>query len=219
MSIRPRPGRPKRDQAGEVERRLLDAATALFLSRGYEGTSCEEVAGEAGAGKASLYARFRNKEALFAAVIRRDVERTLLPAADIDVTATLVDRLRTVGIRILQHVLEPHTVAMMRLVVATADRFPSLAHAADRIGWEGGVQRVLEAIEAGADAPGRPEERRVLSEWFIRLVFVPQQMRALLGDDADLLRADAPAQVEIALGLLAECRMLPAREGQRRESE
>ena len=194
-----RGGRPRRDQAGDVERRLLDAASAVFLERGFAGTTCDEVASLAGAGKASLYARYPNKEALFAAVIRRNVERTLLPAAEFDASLSLLERLRAVGLNVLEHALEPHTISLMRLVIATAERFPDLAREAQGIGWEGGVARVERAI---APAGNATSDDRTLAERFIEMAFAPQQLRALLGDDPHELRAHAAGRVDRVLKLL-----------------
>ena len=70
-----RAGRPSRDQAGEVEERILDAAQKVFLARGFDGASVDEIAEVAHAGKPTIYARFPHKEAIFIAVIERMVQR------------------------------------------------------------------------------------------------------------------------------------------------
>lgn len=148
-------GRPPPDKAGDVDRRLLDAALQLFLERGFEHTSCDDIARLAGAGKASLYARYANKDAIFEAVIRRDVQTQPLPAAP-SAPLDLEGRLRLAGRGILAHALQPQTVAMMRLVVGTSIRAPELAAEVNRIGWEGGLQRVRMAILDGQDQPADP---------------------------------------------------------------
>src|SRR5215469_1860277 len=66
-------GRPPRERAGEVEARILEAARHLFLEHGLAGTSMEEIATRARAGKPTIYARFPSKEALFTAVVMRNV--------------------------------------------------------------------------------------------------------------------------------------------------
>ncbi len=48
--------------------RVLDAATRLFSRYGFKKTSMEEVAREGGVAKATLYAHYPHKEALFQAV-------------------------------------------------------------------------------------------------------------------------------------------------------
>jgi AcrR family transcriptional regulator len=55
-------GRSTREQ-------LLQVATRLFATHGYEGTSIEAVLQESGASRGSLYHHFPGKEALFLAVL------------------------------------------------------------------------------------------------------------------------------------------------------
>ena len=51
--------------------RILDAAEDLFAARGYSATSLGDVADRVGIRSPSLYNHFRNKEALYAAVLER----------------------------------------------------------------------------------------------------------------------------------------------------
>ena len=50
--------------------RILDAARALFNARGYAGTTLKSVAAAAGVAPTVVSSLYRNKEALFAAVMR-----------------------------------------------------------------------------------------------------------------------------------------------------
>ena len=75
-----RSGRPPRELAGEVEERILDAAAKVFLERGFEGASVDEIADVARAGKPTIYARFPGKEALFAAVMARTCAKSPAPS-------------------------------------------------------------------------------------------------------------------------------------------
>src|ERR1700756_3648563 len=68
-------GRPPKELAGEVDERVLDAARDIFLKRGFEGASIDEIAQAARSGKQTIYARFRNKRELFTVVVTRDVLR------------------------------------------------------------------------------------------------------------------------------------------------
>jgi hypothetical protein len=71
-----RRGRPPPERAGEVEARILQAVHQVFIARGYEGASIDEIAEVARAGKQSISARFINKETLFREVITRWVHGT-----------------------------------------------------------------------------------------------------------------------------------------------
>lgn len=200
---RGRGGRPPSDQAGEIDTRLLDSATHLFLTQGFDGTSCDQVAAHARAGKASIYARYANKNTLFAAVVRREVERSLNAEHDIAPDLPLSERLIAVGSNLIDHALQPNAVALMRLIIAEARLFPELASEVDAIGRDGGVRRVAEVIAARRSDDHAIEEAMPLATAFIDLMFVPHLMRALLGDDLTALRATAARQVEGKLDILS----------------
>jgi TetR/AcrR family transcriptional regulator len=51
--------------------RVLDAAEDLFAEKGYDATSLGDVADEVGIRSPSLYNHFKNKEALYSAVVER----------------------------------------------------------------------------------------------------------------------------------------------------
>ncbi len=63
---------------------ILDAAERLFAERGFDGVSMREIAAEAGLrNQASLYHHFRDKRALYEAVLERGVDEILsLTAGD-----------------------------------------------------------------------------------------------------------------------------------------
>src|SRR4051795_4139662 len=64
---------------GPVRRRpeVLDAALKLFLKGGYDGTSMQAVANEAGVTKPVVYACFDSKDELFRSLLRREEQRIL----------------------------------------------------------------------------------------------------------------------------------------------
>ena len=64
-----------RRQREKEQRRtaILDAAEKLFFSRRYEAVSMDEIAREVELNKATLYLYFKNKEALYAAVVLRGI--------------------------------------------------------------------------------------------------------------------------------------------------
>lgn len=56
-------GRPTREAAAQLERRILAVAAELFAAQGYAATSMEQVAEICKAGKDTLYRRYASKAA------------------------------------------------------------------------------------------------------------------------------------------------------------
>jgi AcrR family transcriptional regulator len=63
--------------SAERREQLIGVSRSLFASRGYEGTSVEEIAAAAQVSKPVVYEHFGGKEGLYAVVVDREV-RTLL---------------------------------------------------------------------------------------------------------------------------------------------
>jgi AcrR family transcriptional regulator len=55
----------RREKQAETRRRLLDAAEQVFLRRGLQGSSVEEIAAEAGFTRGAFYSNFKSKDELF----------------------------------------------------------------------------------------------------------------------------------------------------------
>lgn len=142
-----RGGRPTKAAALERDERLLAIASDMFLELGFEGTSMERLAETAMVGKATLYARYPDKAALFADVLRRKIliiyatlEEEFQEGLD---DASLETTLCVVGRRLLDQSLTPSAQAMGRILVAQVSRFPELG----RLAFEEGVCRQTKLVE------------------------------------------------------------------------
>src|SRR5437870_13751743 len=71
--------KPAVGRDGDTERRILDAAHAVFVRRGTAGARMQEIATEAGVNQALLHYYFRNKEQLALAAFQR-AGRGFMPA-------------------------------------------------------------------------------------------------------------------------------------------
>ncbi|MEV4348576.1 TetR/AcrR family transcriptional regulator [Actinoplanes sp. NPDC049596] len=118
MSATPSPGRP-RDP--EVDRRIARAALDVFGDAGWAGFAMEVVARRAGVGKASLYLRWSNKEALLADALTEGLPRV----SDVD-TGTLHGDLVELATQMLDLYSGPGSRAAMRLSLE-AGAIPGIA--------------------------------------------------------------------------------------------
>lgn len=111
-------------------RAILDAAAELFLAQGFAAVSMDAVARRAGVSKATLYAHFPGKDALFGAMVAERCDRMAVEASALaghgDGPEAVLRRLcRTV----LGFLVAPSTLAIHRIVLAEAGRVPELAEA------------------------------------------------------------------------------------------
>ena len=81
----------KRDTPSTAER-ILDAAEDLFAEKGYSATSLGDVADRVGIRSPSLYNHFRNKEALYEAVLERLLADFTAPQRELDSGPITYDR-------------------------------------------------------------------------------------------------------------------------------
>ena len=181
--VRPRGrgGRPSRVDSARLSDRILDVATGLFLGDGYGATSIEAVSRRAGISKRTFYHRFRGKEMLFEAVVRRLIERWAPPLdAALFEGKTLAETLRRAAEYMLSTALTPEALALHRVVIAEATRFPGLARILHELGAATGIERIAQVLDPRiANGELRAIEPQFAAEQFILMVVSGPRRRAL----------------------------------------
>ncbi|HQT65015.1 MAG TPA: TetR/AcrR family transcriptional regulator [Acidocella sp.] len=114
----------------ERRERIVAGAAAMFVRDGYEGASMSQIAAAANVSKGTLYNYFPSKEALFAAFVRDNCRRLVREAfPDEPDDAPIAVDLARIGRTMLRMMLSPRGLAMYRVVVMEAVKFPELAQA------------------------------------------------------------------------------------------
>jgi AcrR family transcriptional regulator len=193
-------GRPPKDMAGNVKTRILDAAQRVFLKRGYQSASLDEIAQVAPASKPTIYAHFDGKEVLFEAVVARVLDGLTNFKGFDPKGRTVQDKLASLGIEVVERFLD-ESIGITRATIAEADRFPALSrhvheHGRDRAA--AAVSHVLNdathTLSRGSKAFG-PKRSLTTAQIFMDLILLPMIMRALMGEGARELRSELPAFV------------------------
>jgi AcrR family transcriptional regulator len=178
----PRAGRPSREQAKLLGDRILDIATGLFLEIGYGDTTIELVAEKARISKRTLYHRYTDKAALFGTVVRRIVGRLRPPDVSGLFTGGSLEEIlvRLAGI-ILRAALDPQALALHRIIMAEATRFPELAAAvADRSASQEAIERIAALLQREVSAVRLPASAaQFAAVQFMQMVIASPQRRAL----------------------------------------
>jgi AcrR family transcriptional regulator len=126
---------PRLEQRRE---RLLEAGEKQFLAKGYAGASVNEIVRRAGGSLATLYNEFGSKEGLFAAIMRRRASSIFdCPLQDAGLgmcpepakKPTARASLTRLAARLLERRLSNDSLALYRIAVSEAPRFPALRKA------------------------------------------------------------------------------------------
>ena len=139
---------------------IVAAAHQLFIQSGFERTSMDAIAEEARVSKQTLYRYYQNKEALFVATMQHLVFEQAVLALFAQLRQTPIESLpqleRTLltwAQLVLENIMRPAYVALVRVLIAEMPRFPTLGSLFfSAIPQEGGV--VLRALFESAAAHG-----------------------------------------------------------------
>src|SRR5712672_2219651 len=115
------PGRPETVDARRE--RIVRLAAPLFLKKGYDSVSIDEIIGVVGGSKATIYAWFGGKEGLFEEVVRQKCRDVVL-AIHVDAAGSLEAQLAEIGHSFLAIVLSPPILEFHRLMVSIGRKFP-----------------------------------------------------------------------------------------------
>jgi TetR/AcrR family transcriptional repressor of mexJK operon len=195
------PGRPK-DLAKRSA--ILEAAKTLFLRDGFAGTSMDQIAGEAGVSKLTVYSHFGDKEHLFAEAIQskcRDLMPDELFELD-DLRGSLQQQLERIATAFFDMVSSEEALSIHRMLLAPGNGDQDLR----RIFWEAGPARTHAAF--GAFLASRAEageldmpDADIAAQQFFSLVKGELHSRLMCGLCEPLTEADRARHLHSAIDM------------------
>lgn len=160
------PGRPK-----DLGKRaaILEAATRLFMTTGYEGTSMDQVATEAGVSKLTVYSHFGDKEGLFANAVQSHCEHYLPPLMfEPEPAPPLREHLLHIARAFFDMISAPEAVIAHRILyspqIANSPLAEKFWNAGPRLLQDGFAQMLRNRIQAGE--LDIPDVSRATSQFF-----------------------------------------------------
>jgi len=170
--------------AGRKEAQIVNAARSEFLKQGFAETSMEAIARAANVSKATLYAYFPSKEALFSHLITNECadKRILIvpPSLDGGVEAAL----RKLGNDFVCHFLTMDATKFFQTVSSERSRFPELCRLYFNTGQKKAVDFVAALLEEGkANGLLSFADAHLAANQFLNLVLSDLPMRVALGLD------------------------------------
>jgi TetR/AcrR family transcriptional repressor of mexJK operon len=172
-----------RDRRERRRDAVIAAARQLFLERGFEAVSLNEIVRHSGGSLSTVYKLFENKAGLLHAVIRSEQFDNLGRIVAIaEAAASPKETLLAIAREIYDQFLDAGKVALLRIVIAESLRDPSFAYEVFRE-VHLPFTEVIEALfarwqsqgQAAIHDPGRA------ARFFIGAVLHPPQTRAMCG--------------------------------------
>lgn len=163
--------------------RILDAAFAAFMERGYSDTSTLEIATRAKVSKRELYALVGDKQDILVSCITERATRMRSQPAEMPKPQSreaLERLLEAYGVRLLTEATHPTVVSMHRLAIAEATRSPEVARALQSMGRQAN-RAVLKGILLDARSEGLLSgDPADMTEQFMGLLWGDLMMNLLL---------------------------------------
>jgi len=122
----------------DKRQQIIQAASEAFLQKGYQNTSMEAIANEAGVAKQTLYNYFGNKDALFEEVVNLLCNFDSKQLRSEEVGADSVEQvLQAYAQGLLADIVSTENTALFRMMIAEAIHFPTLG----KMFFEAGMER------------------------------------------------------------------------------
>ena len=195
---------------GTKKREILAGARRVFRAESFDGASMDKIARAAGVSKGTLYVYFRNKEELFQEMVRVDrreaAEQLCTFGEDTD---NVREALQQAGERFVAMMIRPEHIALIRMVMGAAEKFPEAGQLFYEMGPRCGIGRLAAYLEMQV-AKGTlaiDEDPEVAATQFLNLCH-GSSVKALLFN-----AGEAPSQAEIVASVASGVRVFMAAYG------
>jgi TetR/AcrR family transcriptional repressor of mexJK operon len=194
--------RPARNLSPDERReRIVKQSAPLFIEKGYENVSMNDIIEAAGGSKATVYALFGNKEGLFEEAVRwmaSEVSVTI----DVNISGTLEEQLTQLGKTFVATVINSKTLELHRLMVSMGKSFSSVTKLFFAAGPEAAHRNVARWVEAqqraGVLVEGDPRQLAVL---FLDMLTPDFQLGLLTAHRTAVTQAEIDTKVAAAVRL------------------
>lgn len=177
-------GRPTRETAQRRQEELLERALEMFSHGGFELTTIDAIATSLNMTKRTIYARYKDKAALFEAAVKRAIDRWYIPVETLRTadTGDLESALRAIARIRVGNNLSPEGVRLQRIVTSEAYRFPEVYEKYEAVS-QAVIHYVVELLEKYRDEePGDWfEDSTLAASAFLTIVNTPARQKLLFG--------------------------------------
>ena len=177
-------------------RAITEAATQVFLDKGYDRTSMDDVAARAKVSKPTVYNHFADKERLFSEIVRTTTDRldSILAkslAAFVHLepktqpgTGLVEEALIDLAFQLVTAFMQPQLLRLRRLVIANANRFPEVRRIWHEQGWDRFISTLASWLKSLSDQGLlRLDDPLLAANHFVALLLWIPMNEAMFGGD------------------------------------
>ena len=150
--ITPKPGNRRSENAALRRAAIIDAALEEFIEKGFAAARLDDIARRAGVAKGTIYLNFKDKEALFQAIVKQEISPHIDAAAAIAQSGgSLHEFLKTTFSSMMKNLVHTRRGAVLRMLLGEAERFPKLAKSYYRLVIEPGLESIRVLAQRGVE--------------------------------------------------------------------
>jgi TetR/AcrR family transcriptional regulator, mexJK operon transcriptional repressor len=164
---------------------ILDAAVEVLAERGVH-APIEEVARRAGVSKQTIYNHYGSKTELVRTLVERRRTRITAPLDQAAPGDRIEDTLASYAEAILELIISPNSIHLLRMGVTSANEMPDLARTIYDAGTRAARQRLAEFLASISRSEILVDDPAQAADIFIGIVAAGVQIRQLLGLDPEI---------------------------------
>ncbi|KUM26507.1 TetR family transcriptional regulator [Mesorhizobium loti] len=147
-----RKGRPAAGQDPVKRAQIIEGARRVFIDKGFEAASMNDITREAGVSKGTIYVYFANKEELFEALIEEERGTIFKNMYDVlDHADDLRETLVKFGKVLVVKITSAKVIQAQRTVIGASDRIPELGARFYERGPKRGHDKVMDFLKAAVE--------------------------------------------------------------------
>lgn len=184
-------------------RQILEGAQSVFLRRGFDAASMNDIAREAGVSKGTIYVYFNNKDDLFVELCEHHRQTTFGKLiGQLDKGFSTREELTEFGVALVTLITSPTAIQAQRIVLGVCDRKPELASRFYDRGPKRSLIAIIEylnkMIAAGVIVPLNAERAAYqLFDLFLSGLYRPRLFGALPdAPSPELIRSNVESAVD-----------------------
>lgn len=196
-----------RAKSEEKRAQILDAATELFLSQGFDAISMEVLAERAGVSKQTVYSHFGNKDELFSAAISAKCEEFKLADILSDDSRPVASVLRELVAQFIKLLLSNDAVCMFRVcATSSTQQAEGESSQVSELFWNSGPAFLMEQLSAYLSRHVELgnldiDNTFIASKQLLFMVKSDVHMRRVLGLNYEQSEAELPEYLDSCIAL------------------